>query len=353
MQRRHGKLGGIFRPTRASTGKSHRDSITTEQFAVCIVKALPAASAVHLPIGTKAPLRFAVSPPLSTQSSDTRTRTDRARNGPDPELPARILTATSLARSTYPPLKARRACTRRQTSPGTCGNRRRLTVHSVDPSRLPPRNPAPPTTFNPVFHALGRLTYNLLAAMKAARSLARLSGLSHHPNKLACRVALNHGAPAHPRSSSPSPSQTPWQSRRWLSSRNLGGLKGILRISDEVSDAVTTNKPVVALESTIYTHGALGPDLKLEAIVRENGGVPAVIGILDGVPTVGLTPEELERMVNAGTAAKASRRDLAYLTGMVSLLSVSALPFASFHAMVKRSVFLIFAPPFTCDTRDA
>lgn len=92
----------------------------------------------------------------------------------------------------------------------------------------------------------------------------------------------------------------------------------MLRISEEVSDAVATNKPVVALESTIYTHGALGEDLRLEAIVRENGGVPAVIGILDGVPTVGLTPEELERMVNSGTATKVSRRDLAYLSGMVS-----------------------------------
>lgn len=150
--------------------------------------------------------------------------------------------------------------------------------------------------------------------MKAARSFARLSGLSYP--KLACRAALNHGALGH--SCTPFLSQAPWQSRRLLSSRNPGGLKEILRISDEVSDAVATNKPVVALESTIYTHGALGQDLKLEAIVRENGGVPAVIGILDGVPTVGLTPEELERMVNAGTAVKASRRDLAYLTGMVS-----------------------------------
>lgn len=54
---------------------------------------------------------------------------------------------------------------------------------------------------------------------------------------------------------------------------------------------------MVALESTIYTHGALGNDLDLEGVVRRNGGVPAVVGILAGVPTVGLLPDEVARMV--------------------------------------------------------
>ena len=80
---------------------------------------------------------------------------------------------------------------------------------------------------------------------------------------------------------------------------------------------MATNKPVVALESTIYTHGALGDDLYLEDIVRKNGAVPAVCGILAGVPTVGLTTQEVERMVHEG-AKKASRRDLAYLVGKVN-----------------------------------
>ena len=97
----------------------------------------------------------------------------------------------------------------------------------------------------------------------------------------------------------------------------LSPLSQILHVSEEVRDAVATNKPVVALESTIYTHGALGNDLFLERIVRDGGAVPAVCGILDGVPTVGLTPEEVERMVSEG-AKKVSRRDLAYLIGMVS-----------------------------------
>lgn len=98
----------------------------------------------------------------------------------------------------------------------------------------------------------------------------------------------------------------------------LPDLTGILRVSEEVSDAVATNRPVVALESTIYTHGALGSDLNLEAIVREHGSVPAVCGILNGIPTVGLTPSEVDLMVREG-AKKASRRDLAYLIGLVSV----------------------------------
>ncbi|KAI0486369.1 Indigoidine synthase A like protein-domain-containing protein [Xylaria cf. heliscus] len=102
--------------------------------------------------------------------------------------------------------------------------------------------------------------------------------------------------------------------RRDYSSASLAGLKEILRVSEEVTEALATNKPVVALESTIYTHGALGEDLDLEGIVRRNGGVPAVVGILGGVPTVGLTPDEVTQMVE-GSPKKASRRDLAYLVG--------------------------------------
>lgn len=89
-----------------------------------------------------------------------------------------------------------------------------------------------------------------------------------------------------------------------------------LTVSDEVQDAIATNKPVVALESTIYTHGALGRDLPelLESVVREHGAVPATIGVLDGVAKVGLSPAEIDRMVQEG-ARKISRRDLAYVVG--------------------------------------
>ncbi|KAI0176219.1 Indigoidine synthase A like protein-domain-containing protein [Hypoxylon sp. FL1284] len=98
-------------------------------------------------------------------------------------------------------------------------------------------------------------------------------------------------------------------------SGSLAALKNVLKVSEEVTDALATNKPVVALESTIYTHGALGNDLDLEGVVRRNGGVPAVVGILAGVPTVGLLPEEVTRMIE-GSPRKVSRRDIAYLVGM-------------------------------------
>ncbi|KAK2593906.1 hypothetical protein QQS21_008368 [Conoideocrella luteorostrata] len=95
-------------------------------------------------------------------------------------------------------------------------------------------------------------------------------------------------------------------------------LKDWLRVSDEVADAIAKNKPLVALESTIYTHGALSKDLPLEHedLVRSLGGIPAIIAIVDGVPTVGVTGQEMVRMVDAGSAAKVSRRDISYLVGM-------------------------------------
>ncbi|KAI8966042.1 Indigoidine synthase A like protein-domain-containing protein [Daldinia sp. FL1419] len=95
----------------------------------------------------------------------------------------------------------------------------------------------------------------------------------------------------------------------------ISALQDFLKVSEEVTDAIATNKPVVALESTIYTHGALGDDLDLEGIVRRNGGVPAVVGILEGVPTVGLLPHEIAHIVG-GSPKKVSRRDIAYLVGM-------------------------------------
>ncbi|KAK8056904.1 hypothetical protein PG993_002131, partial [Apiospora rasikravindrae] len=103
-------------------------------------------------------------------------------------------------------------------------------------------------------------------------------------------------------------------SASYRSSGQLGGLQRLLKVSEEVTDALATNKPVVALESTIYTHGALG-SLGLEDVVRQNGGVPAVVGILEGVPTVGLTPAEVAHIVEH-SPRKVSRRDIAYLVGM-------------------------------------
>lgn len=109
------------------------------------------------------------------------------------------------------------------------------------------------------------------------------------------------------------------QRRLMSAAASLAGVRELLKVTDEVADAVASNKPVVALESTIYTHGALGNDLAREhsELVRSHGGIPAIIAIVDGVPKVGASPEEIVQMIESGGAVKASRRDIAYLTGMV------------------------------------
>ncbi|KAH0537880.1 hypothetical protein FGG08_005432 [Glutinoglossum americanum] len=96
------------------------------------------------------------------------------------------------------------------------------------------------------------------------------------------------------------------------------------KISDEVREAIHSRKPVVALESTIYTHGFPYPDnvalaSHLESTVRVHGGVPATIGVIDGIARVGMGTEELVRLAaSAGkdTTLKLSRRDLGFICGM-------------------------------------
>ena len=96
-------------------------------------------------------------------------------------------------------------------------------------------------------------------------------------------------------------------------------LNKYLDVSPEVAAAVAEGKPVVALESTIISHGMPYPQnvetaLKVEHIIRENGAVPATIAILGGRLKAGCTPEEIEYLGKQGQAVtKASRRDLAVL----------------------------------------
>ena len=92
-------------------------------------------------------------------------------------------------------------------------------------------------------------------------------------------------------------------------------LEKYLEINPEVKHALENNIPVVALESTIISHGMPYPQnaetaLKVESIVRENGGIPATIGIIEGKLKVGLSPEEIELLGKEGEkVAKVSRRD--------------------------------------------
>jgi pseudouridine-5'-phosphate glycosidase len=93
----------------------------------------------------------------------------------------------------------------------------------------------------------------------------------------------------------------------------------LLAVHPEVAEALAAGRAVVALESTIVTHGMPFPQnletaRAVESLVRAGGAVPATIAILDGRIAVGLADAELTRIAEAGpSAAKASRRDLAIL----------------------------------------
>ena len=99
----------------------------------------------------------------------------------------------------------------------------------------------------------------------------------------------------------------------------MNNLNQYLDVNPEVAQAVAEGKPVVALESTIISHGMPYPQnvetaLKVEEIIRSNGAVPATIAILGGRLKAGLTKDEIEYLGKQGQAVtKASRRDLAVL----------------------------------------
>ena len=96
-------------------------------------------------------------------------------------------------------------------------------------------------------------------------------------------------------------------------------LNKYLDIAPEVQQALAEDRPVVALESTIISHGMPYPQnvetaLNVEKIIRENGAVPATIAVLGGRLKAGLSPEEIDYLGKTGTAVtKASRRDLPVL----------------------------------------
>ena len=88
-----------------------------------------------------------------------------------------------------------------------------------------------------------------------------------------------------------------------------------MKINPEVAKALKENRPVVALESTIISHGMPYPKnvetaLKVEQTIRDHGAVPATIGIINGEPVVGMTPEEIEEFGKRKGVLKVSRRDL-------------------------------------------
>ena len=96
-------------------------------------------------------------------------------------------------------------------------------------------------------------------------------------------------------------------------------MKRFLKISEEVRQALASGKPVVALESTIISHGMPYPQnvetaLAVEKIVREKGAVPATIAIINGMLTVGCTAEEIDYLGKKGhDVIKVSRRDIPFI----------------------------------------
>ncbi|XP_019176810.1 PREDICTED: uncharacterized protein LOC109172091 [Ipomoea nil] len=109
--------------------------------------------------------------------------------------------------------------------------------------------------------------------------------------------------------------------QRHLTSSTLvkGCYEGLIKISPKVSEALAHGRPVVALESTIISHGMPYPQnletaKQVEEIVSSNGAEPATIAILDGIPCIGLSMEELERLAILGSKArKTARRDIAHV----------------------------------------
>lgn len=104
-----------------------------------------------------------------------------------------------------------------------------------------------------------------------------------------------------------------------------------IHYSREVQEALIAGKPIVALESTIISHGLPRPQnlqvaREVESIVREHGAVPATIAVIDGIVHIGLTDLELQEIANRDDIAKASSRDLAVFvaTGKSAATTVAA-----------------------------
>ncbi|XP_066580345.1 uncharacterized protein LOC136771750 isoform X4 [Amia ocellicauda] len=92
----------------------------------------------------------------------------------------------------------------------------------------------------------------------------------------------------------------------------------LFKVHPSVSEALENQKPVVALESTIITHGMpyphnLSTAKEVEAIVKTNGATPATVAVLEGRVHVGLSEQELQFLASTSTSLKVSRRDLPYV----------------------------------------
>jgi pseudouridine-5'-phosphate glycosidase len=121
-------------------------------------------------------------------------------------------------------------------------------------------------------------------------------------------------------------------------------MKSALVFSPEVAAALASNSPIVALESTIISHGLPRPSnlnvaREVEAIVREHGATPATIAILDGVVHIGLTNDQLVAIANRDDISKASSRDLAVLVASKKSAATTVAATAHLAAQAGIKVF--------------
>jgi pseudouridine-5'-phosphate glycosidase len=119
-------------------------------------------------------------------------------------------------------------------------------------------------------------------------------------------------------------------------------MNSLLSITPEVSAALAAGRPVVALESTIISHGMPYPQnlemaRRVEAIIREEGAVPATIAVADGRIHVGLDDALLERLATAKDVAKLSRRDMGAIlaSGGLGATTVAATMIAAHLAGIR------------------
>lgn len=121
-------------------------------------------------------------------------------------------------------------------------------------------------------------------------------------------------------------------------------MANVIKYSREVAAALETGKPIVALESTIISHGLPRPSnlevaRECERIVRDGGAIPATIALLDGKILIGLEPQELEVIANRNDIAKASIRDLAIIVAQGKSAATTVAATAHIAAIAGIKVF--------------
>lgn len=122
-------------------------------------------------------------------------------------------------------------------------------------------------------------------------------------------------------------------------------MNSFLKISNEVADALQNKKPIVALESTIISHGMPYPKnvqtaIEVEEAVRKNGAIPATIALINGKCCVGLTPDEIETFGKEKDVWKVSLRDMPYIIAQKKFGATTVAATMRVAAMANIKIFV-------------